>query len=545
MPILASYVLPIIIILGIIIFVLSRYKVARVDQVLIVTGGKSPRIVRSGGGIVWPIIRKHSFFDLCIRTIVASDDVIKTKTGVPVVVSWTAQIRPDSENADRLRVAATSFLERNDEQIRRDIKYTLDGSVREVVADMTPEAVMREKEEFSKRVRNSVNEEMHNLGFLLVSLNIQDVTDKEDYYNNLAAGDREERRREAENITAAAEQSIREKRAAANQAATEAELNSEVAIASRTRDTEVKKAEFQVETDRARADAEIAGQLREAERQKELATNTGQIKVEQQVQEALAAEKRKEVVRIDAEADKVQIEINAGAQAEKAKIDADAKAAVLQKEAAGQAEADKTAAEGKAEATRREAYGEADAVKAKADAEAQRITQTGTAEANIIEAKGRAEAEAIKARGLAEAEAESAKADALAKNEGVNLQVALAEIYKSMQVEVSTNVGKVMAGVGEKTTIYDFGGDNKQSGATSALTNYIGDFPRILKEAGLVNTALHGESFNDTLKAFLSSVFEPMGALNKETKIISEGAIQNGLERPPIAGSPYPADPGE
>lgn len=528
-----SFLLPIIIILtaAVIFIIIICYKVARVDQALIITGGSKPKIIRSGGGFVWPIIRKHSYFDLCIKTIVAEGDIIKTKTGVPVVINWTAQIRPNADNFEELRIAATSFLERTNADVSRDIKYTLDGGVREVVSDMSPEAVLREKEEFSKRVRDSVVEEMHNLGFLLVSLNIQEVTDEQGYYDNLAAPDREGRRREAENITADANLAIRERKASTEQAARQAELASVLSIAERTRDMEVQAAEYRAETDRAKADADIAGELQATQRQKDLAVKQGDVAAERQVQFNRAAIEEKKVVATRAEANKVQIEINASAQAEKAKIDADARAAVIQKEAAGKAEADKTAAEGRAEATRREAVGEADAIKATADADAQRISQTGKAEADIIQAKGLAEANAIKAKGLAEADAERALAEARAAHEGVNLKVTLAEIQRDTEVQVSSNFATAMASVGEKAQFIDFGGGSN-SNDSDVLTRVLGNIPGLVKKLNAANSALNDEPFNRTINELVNALISPFSALNKEAKGIGEDAVENEAEDP-------------
>ena len=76
-----------------IVFLMSIYKVADIDKALIITGGKKPVIKVSGGAFVIPIFRKASYFDLCMMTVTASADEIKTSTAVPVICDWTAQIR--------------------------------------------------------------------------------------------------------------------------------------------------------------------------------------------------------------------------------------------------------------------------------------------------------------------------------------------------------------------------------------------------------------------------------------------------------------------
>ena len=86
-------VVAILAIVAIILLAKHMYKIADVDKVLIVNGGKKPRYITSGGAFIIPIIRKADFFDLCMLTVRAPQDEIMTSTAVPVLVDWTAQIR--------------------------------------------------------------------------------------------------------------------------------------------------------------------------------------------------------------------------------------------------------------------------------------------------------------------------------------------------------------------------------------------------------------------------------------------------------------------
>jgi len=211
-----------VIFVAVIIFLLLIWKVAKVDQVLIVTGlRKKPLVKISGGAFVVPFFQKYSFFSLSMLTISSGNDEIKTTTGVPVVVDWTAQLRPNVEDVDQLKSAAISFLGRSSKEIQDVIKFTLDGGVREVVSALTPEEVLREKEAFSKKVADSVADEMKNMGFKLVSLNIQEVSDTFGYFDHVATRDRETKRKEAETFKAQADQTVREKKAEAEKLARE------------------------------------------------------------------------------------------------------------------------------------------------------------------------------------------------------------------------------------------------------------------------------------------------------------------------------------
>ena len=165
------------ILVALIIFLCCIYKVADIDKALIVTGGKEPKIKVSGGSFVIPIFRKAQYFDLCMLTVTADRDEVKTKTAVPIIIDWTAQIRPDVNDMIRLRKAIMSFKERGQNGIINDVRLTLTGAVRDIVASMTPEAVLMDKQTFTEKVKEIVSDEMINMGMELVSLNIQDITD--------------------------------------------------------------------------------------------------------------------------------------------------------------------------------------------------------------------------------------------------------------------------------------------------------------------------------------------------------------------------------
>ena len=114
-----------IVIVVIVVFLCMIYRVADIDKALIITGGKEPIIKVSGGSFVIPIFRKAQYFDLCMLTVTADRDEVKTKTSVPIVIDWTAQIRPDTENMANLKKAIISFKERGQEGIKNDVVLIL------------------------------------------------------------------------------------------------------------------------------------------------------------------------------------------------------------------------------------------------------------------------------------------------------------------------------------------------------------------------------------------------------------------------------------
>lgn len=496
----------------VIVFLCSIYKVASIDKALIITGGKEPKIKVSGGSFVIPIFRKAQTFDLCMLTVKADRDEIRTVTSVPIVTDWTAQIRPDTSDMNNLRKAIMSFKERGQDGIIQDVKLTLTGAVRDIVASMTPEAVLRDKAEFAQKVKDTVQDEMSNMGMELVSLNIQDISDNNHYYDNIAALDMEEKRLAAENKKAEIDRDVRTKQAEAEKIASQNELDSELAISEKQRDNNLKMAVFKAETDKANADAAIAGELQSTIRQQEIAEQMGRVEVVRQEQANLAALKKKEVIVTEAQAEKEKSQIHAEAEANIRKIQADAQVQVAEKEAT----AVKIQAEAAAEKTKKEGQAIADVQKQKGIAEAEVVRQKGLADAEIARQKGLAEAEAEKAKLLAQAEGERALADARASNEKVNFEIERMKIEANAKIEIATKTAQIMANLGQNAEFVNIGGGGT-AGALGKTGNVLLDtlsgIPELMKVLNAENQALNGKGINEEIHDLVDSAVGPAKGL--------------------------------
>lgn len=499
----------------IIIFLCSIYRVADVDKALIITGGKEPKIKVSGGSLVIPIFRKASYFDLCMLTVPADSDEIKTKTSVPIVVDWTAQIRPNTKDVGILKKAIVSFKERGTDGIVDDVKLTLMGAVRGVVATLTPEQVQNDKETFKNEIMKSVSDELDEMGLELVSLNIQDITDNNGYYDDIAAIDREEKRKEAEKVRATANQQIRQQNAESEKIAKHSELDTELQIAEKAKDNALKKAEFKTETDRANADAAVAGRLQETIRLQEVAEQEGKVEVVRQEQANLAALKQKEVIKTVAEAEKVRAEIKAQEDAQVSIIDAEAKAKVTEQEA----KIAEINADAKAKVMEKEAVGKAAAIEREATANANKIRLEGETEADIIAKKGTAEAEAEKAILLAKAEGEKALAEARAGNDKVNFEIEKIKLETEARVQIATNMATIMAEVGKNAEFVNIGGAATGNGTGNVLIDTLSQLPLLMKTLNIENNALNGQPINDEVNGLVKSIANPIKGVLSNTTI--------------------------
>ena len=490
-----------------------------------------PKVRIAGASIVIPVIQRSRKFDICVEKANVTDDTMKTKTGVEIVLDWGISYAPNADTVESLLPCIRQFLDKQKAEIQDIIKNAVAGGMRAVISTMTPQEVMVGKETLDDLVQKNISVQMDELGYK-VQIYIQEVRDAHGstYYQDLAAKDRETLKRDAANITAEANQEIRKKAAETERTAKEAELESQVTIAEKEKETSVKKAAFRAEKDQAEADAAAAGKLRTAEREREVVEKNGQIEVMRQEQENLAAQKAQEVAVTRAETAKREAIIRTQAESEQNKIAAAAAADVALQEANGRANAAKADASGRAEARKTEAAADAEAVRLEAQAEAEKTRMTGQAEADAISAKGKAEAEAIEAKGMAEAEAARALSDAQAANDHVNFEIEKLRIECEAEVQIATNVATVMAKVGENAEFYDFSGNGTGDGK-DLLTRVLGNVPELIKKVNLKNNALNDETINDTVGGLMQALVGPLGAISKRPSATSE------TETPQVEGN--------
>lgn len=497
----------------------TRYKKPDAGYALVVTGGKGGLKIYPGSGAYVSPFRKSQFFSLKTMTVRSDDQEAHTSTLVPIIVKWTAQLRADTSTADALENAVQGFAGLAEQDIEHSLKQTLDGEVRAVIAKMTPEEVVRDKDGFSTQVTEGVSARMKELGFQLVSLNIADVSDRNNYYLNASAKDREDRRKQAETTTADANREVAVARASADEQSRAAEQKRDLAVAEQQQELRLRRAAIQAETDVAEADAAIAGQLQTELRNQELETRRGQVAVVRANQDQASAAARRDVELTEAETARQRLVVEATAAKEQAEIQAAARARQSEIDAEARANVAKRQATGEAEAAVARAQGEAEALTRTAEADAEMTRKTGLAAAEVARAQGEAEASAIRARGEAEAEVQRLMAEALAANDGANLRVTLAEIQRDTTVKVYTAVGEAMARIGEHATFIDMGGSGAKDG--DLLSSVLGNVPELLARLNVKSEALNGAPFGAALGSVLSGL---TGSKSSSPLTLAEGA---------------------
>ena len=374
-----------IIVLAAVAYLFSRIVVVPSNLTGLISGSNrgTVKIVHPGGrDFVLPVIQTIQYLPFTQTTIgfkVTAEDENKINVNVAAVAAVAAVKVGDSD--EQVRAAAKRFLGKpnTDQAIADSAREALIGSLRSIIGHMTVTDLISDRDALQRNVFDDAKSIMANMGLEIDMLQVSEITDAGGYIESLGVPEQQR-----------VEKDARIARANAEREARDAEVTSRQQIAERERDLSLRQAQLKAETDKAQADADSAGPIARAAKEREIAI------IGQEAAEAKAALTERELdstVRKPADAARYQREQEAQASKTEALL---------------RAEAD-------AERTRLDAEAQAQATVARAEAEAKATAARARAEAEAIAARGQAEADTIRAAGEAEAKAMSDKADALAK----------------------------------------------------------------------------------------------------------------------------------
>ncbi|WP_232527925.1 SPFH domain-containing protein [Microbacterium suaedae] len=420
-------------IIALIVTLLMRawYKVARADEALVIVGRKQKKgtgptsnvaVIRGGGAVVNPITQRAETLSLRARQIMVQPTA-QSIQGVTVDVTGVALVKVGSDGESIAR-AAERFVSQ-DKAIEVFTTEQLEGALRGVVATLSVEQLMRDRQELSDQIATLIKSDLEEQGLVLDSFQIQGITDENGYVHALGAEEVSKVKRQAEIARIDAERQIKAREISTSE------------------ETLVEQTAY--DKNQAAAAADVGEARAEAEQAEALARARAEQGVLMQQAENKQAQLDADVKRV-ADASQYEEQKKADARAYSRAKDAEAAADVQRREADADAYSQIKAAE-------------ADAQKAEREAEAIRVQ--AEAEADAARAKAQAEADAIRLAGEAKAAAIEAEAEALKKNQ----EAVLAQRSLDVLVPMMTEFAKGYANVGNVTVLSGSG----EGGATTHM----------------------------------------------------------------------------
>jgi flotillin len=440
------------------------FRKAGPNQAIIVYGYRAPRVIKSGGAVIFPVVETYRELTLELMSFdVAPQQDLYTKQGVAVTVEAVAQIKVRSDN-ESILTAAEQFLSKSPDQREGLIRLVMEGHLRGIIGQLTVEQIVKEPEMVAERMRSTCMDDMSKMGLEVVSFTIREVRDKNEYITNMGRPDVARIKRDAEIAAAEAERdtairranALREAaiaKAASDQDRVIAETASLGKQAEAQRDLSIQKAQYLEQSRRQEAQADKAYELQ---------TNVMQQQVIAELVKVQQIEKEQQV--------KVQ-------QAEILRHEAELISTVLKASEIEAQRVQNIAAAEKARLTI-EAEGRAAAARAQGEAQAAITRLQGTAEADIIFSKGEAEAKAMNVKAEAYQEwTQAAVVDKLISN--------MAEVVRAM----AEPLAKV-----DKITIVSTGGDEH-----TGVNKLTGDMTKIAAQVPALFEALSGMKMSDLM----------------------------------------------
>lgn len=361
--------------IGYFFWVKIRYRTARSNQALIITGpklgdpeketniftdleGRSMKIIR-GGGYRLRRFQTSTPVNLTSFQLKLSTPRVYTNGGVPIVADAVAMVKV-ADTLNGIANYAEQFLGKEQDEIESEIIEVLGSNLRAILSKMTVEDINSDREKFNHDVSEVAQKQLDLMGFKITSLGLTDLRDADEengYLENLGRPRIAEVRKLAEIAEANSERETRIHRAQTDQEAKEEEYKRQIAVAESKKEKDIKDAAFKEETERARAKSEQSYELEKAKLSKEVKEEELTLKFLERERAVKLEEEETKVRKTKADAEYYETTRKAEAEARKAEIDGEAKAKIRREE--GSAEADVIRERGKAEAESRKLLAEA------------------------------------------------------------------------------------------------------------------------------------------------------------------------------------------
>lgn len=171
----------------------ASLKICKPNEILIISGrqhkqvgGKSVgyRVVFGGRAFVIPILERVEKMDMTTMPIPVEVNNSYARGGTPLNIQAIANVKVSNQPGVAGN-AIERFLGRNQSEIRRVVRETLEGNLRGVVALLTPEQVNEDRLNFAERIADDVDRDLNKLGLHLDTLKIQSVTDDVGYLSSI------------------------------------------------------------------------------------------------------------------------------------------------------------------------------------------------------------------------------------------------------------------------------------------------------------------------------------------------------------------------
>jgi flotillin len=227
------------------------------------------KVLHGGRGIRIPILEEINRMDTRIIPVMVEVRNAYSKGGIPLIVHAIANVKIATD-PELVRNAIERLLNVPPAGIASVARQTLEGVLREVVAELTPEEVNEDRLKFAGTLIRNAKDDFDKLGLELDVLKVQSVADEQNYLNSLGRALIANMIRDAENAENRAKQVIAEAEAEARQRADTATKQAETTVLMQQNQLRAELAKLEAEAKAVENEAGLAEQTARAEAEQEL-----------------------------------------------------------------------------------------------------------------------------------------------------------------------------------------------------------------------------------------------------------------------------------
>jgi flotillin len=269
----------VVVVLAIVIaFITSCLVICQPNEVIVISGRKHRlqdgsvvgyKVLRGGRGLRIPLLEEVNRMDVRLLPVEVEVKNSYSKGGIPLTVRAIANVKISS-NDSIVRNAVERLLSMSTQQVGAVAQQTLEGVLREVVAELTPEEVNEDRLKFAESLVRYAKDDFEKLGIELDVLKVQSVGDDQGYLNNLGRARIARMVRDAQNAENEANQTIAEAQAKARQRAESAQKQAEAQVLTKKNELRAALADLEAQAKSIENEAAVAAETARAEAEQEL-----------------------------------------------------------------------------------------------------------------------------------------------------------------------------------------------------------------------------------------------------------------------------------
>lgn len=310
----------------IIVFIKSSMVICQPNEVVILAGRKRKladgttvgyRIIRGGRGFKRPFVESVKRLPLTTRTVDIHLSEVLCAGMIPVSIEGRANVKLAGRAEEGLESAIERFLGKGTEAVDHTAKQVLEGSLRGIVAAVSPEEANIRRLEIAGQVATRAREDLGQLGIVLDFFQIHSITDDQGYLEAIGRKRNAEVIRDARIAEAEADADARQVAAEQLRLGREAEIASEIVVIQRENELAVQRADLAARANTAEGKAAVAGEIAQENKRVELESKRAEVSFHrEQADTVVPAAARQEALMLEAEGKASRILHNGRAMSE-------------------------------------------------------------------------------------------------------------------------------------------------------------------------------------------------------------------------------------